>query len=41
MTITANGATMKRVIHVERIGDLPEDSGFGGDDEEDEDGGEP
>jgi photosystem II stability/assembly factor-like uncharacterized protein len=39
VTITANGTTMKRVIHVERIGDIPEDTGFGGDDE-DEDGGE-
>ena len=36
VTITANGATMKRVVHVERIGDIPEDSGFGGD-EDDED----
>ena len=30
VTITANGMTMKRVVHVERIGDVPEDSGFGG-----------
>jgi hypothetical protein len=36
VTISANGATMKRVVHVERIGDIPEDSGFGGD-EDDED----
>jgi photosystem II stability/assembly factor-like uncharacterized protein len=34
VTITANGITMKRVVHVERIGDIPEDSGFGGDEEE-------
>ena len=34
VTITANGMTMKRVVHVERIGDIPEDSGFGGDDDE-------
>ncbi|MEP6508529.1 MAG: hypothetical protein ABJC63_09915, partial [Gemmatimonadales bacterium] len=40
VTITANGTTMKRVLHVERIGDIPEDQGFGGD-EDDEDGGEP
>ncbi|MEO8575637.1 MAG: hypothetical protein ABI556_03005 [Gemmatimonadales bacterium] len=41
VTITAaGGTTMKRVIHVERIGEIPEDTGFGGDeDEEDEDGG--
>jgi hypothetical protein len=26
--------TMKRVVHVERIGDIPEDSGFGGDEDE-------
>ncbi|HMA19578.1 MAG TPA: hypothetical protein VKO87_02180, partial [Gemmatimonadaceae bacterium] len=36
VTITVNGATMKRVVHVERIGDIPEDTGFGGD-EDDED----
>jgi hypothetical protein len=36
VTITANGTTMKRVLHVERIGDIPEDTGFGGDDEDDE-----
>jgi hypothetical protein len=30
---------MKRVVHVERIGDVPEDTGFGGD-EEDEEGEE-
>jgi hypothetical protein len=34
VTITANGMTMKRVVHVERIGDIPEDSGFGGDEDE-------
>ena len=39
VTITANGVTMKRVVHVERIGSLPEDPGFGGDDEDEE--GEP
>lgn len=32
VTITGNGATMKRVVHVERIGDIPDDFGFGGDD---------
>jgi hypothetical protein len=36
VTITANGTTMKRVIHVERIGDIPEDTGFGGEDSEEE-----
>ncbi len=39
VTITVNGVTMKRVVHVERIGSLPEDPGFGGDDEDEE--GEP
>ncbi|HUQ98216.1 MAG TPA: hypothetical protein VM166_02110 [Gemmatimonadaceae bacterium] len=43
VTITANGVTMKRVVHVERTGDVGSDNPFGGDDEEDEDGdgGEP
>jgi hypothetical protein len=36
VTITANGTTLKRVLHVERIGDIPEDTGFGGDEEEEE-----
>jgi photosystem II stability/assembly factor-like uncharacterized protein len=36
VTITAGGQTMKRVIHVERIGDIPDDTGFGGSDEDDE-----
>ncbi|MDO8500239.1 MAG: hypothetical protein Q7S20_00165 [Gemmatimonadaceae bacterium] len=31
VTITAGGTTMKRVVHVERIGEIPEDTGFGGD----------
>ena len=31
VTITANGVTMKRVVRVERIGDIPEDGGFAGD----------
>jgi hypothetical protein len=30
--------TMKRVVHVERIGDIPEDSGFGGDDDDEGEG---
>ncbi len=41
VTITANGVTMKRVVHIERVGDIPEDSGVPGDDEEDEDGRDP
>jgi hypothetical protein len=36
VTVTAGGTTMKRVIHVERLGEIPEDSGFGGDEEGDE-----
>ena len=28
--------TMKRVVRVERIGDIPEDFGFGGEEEEGE-----
>jgi hypothetical protein len=36
VTITAGGATMKRVVHVERIGTIPEDSGFGGSNDEDD-----
>jgi len=36
VTITANGTTMKRVLHVERIGEIPDDPGFGGNDEDDE-----
>jgi hypothetical protein len=36
VTITAGGATMKRVVHVERIGTIPEDSGFGGSSDEDD-----
>ena len=36
VTITANGMTMKRVVRVERIGDIPEDFGFGGEEEEGE-----
>jgi hypothetical protein len=36
VTITAGGTTMKRAVHVERIGDLPEDSGFGFDEEDEE-----
>jgi hypothetical protein len=39
VTITVNGVSMKRVVHVERIGDVPEDNGFGGDDEDG--GGDP
>ena len=38
VTITAGGATMTRVIRVERIGEIPEDPGFGG--EADEEGEE-
>ena len=42
VTITANGATMKRVVHVERIGDVGPDFGFGGDEDDgDGDGGQP
>jgi hypothetical protein len=33
-TITANGQTMKRVLHVERVSEIREDS-FGGDDDDD------
>ena len=36
VTITAGGMTMKRVIRVERIGEIPEETGFGGDDEGEE-----
>jgi hypothetical protein len=39
VTITAGGATMKRVVHVERIGVVPEDTNFGGNDDEDDEGG--
>ncbi len=31
VTITAGGVTMTRVIHVERLGEIPEDPRFGGD----------
>ncbi len=34
VTITAGGTTMKRVVRVERIGEIPEDPGFGGYEEE-------
>jgi Sortilin, neurotensin receptor 3, len=34
VTITANGQTMRRVLHVERVSDIPQDS-FGGDDDDD------
>jgi hypothetical protein len=38
---TASGQTLKRVIHVERIGEIPEDTGFFGDNGfEDEEGEE-
>ena len=37
---TASGQTLKRVIHVERIGAIPEDTGFFGDDLGDEEGEE-
>jgi hypothetical protein len=36
VTITVNGTTMKRALHVERIGEIPEDSFGFGDNEEDE-----
>ncbi|HUQ19594.1 MAG TPA: hypothetical protein VM099_08270 [Gemmatimonadaceae bacterium] len=39
VTITANGQTMKRVLHVDRVSEIPEEP-FGADDEED-DGGDP
>jgi hypothetical protein len=34
ITITAGGTTLKRVLHVERIGEIPEDTGFGGDEDD-------
>ena len=39
VTITANGHTMRQTVHVERISEIREDSGFfGGDDEEEMEG---
>ncbi|HEX2723227.1 MAG TPA: hypothetical protein VHM24_09935 [Gemmatimonadaceae bacterium] len=40
VTITAGGVTMRRVVHIERIGDIPDDPGFGGDEGEGEGGEE-
>ncbi len=34
VTITSGGTTMKRVIRVERLGEIPEDFGFGGEEED-------
>jgi hypothetical protein len=36
VTITVGGTTLKRVLRVERIGEIPPDQGFGGDEEEEE-----